>query len=118
PLRLAIDDTASGRLAASEREFDLARELRPWDPAVSATAAHAYATLAADGIAAAVAPGMRWATRELDAFPRNVQALTDAATLELAAGHAPAGRSLLARALALEPRNPVLQHLWLASLAH
>lgn len=111
PLRLAIDDAASGHLKASERQFDLARDLRPWDPAIAATAAHAYATLAADGFGAAIPPGLYWASRELSAYPHNIQALSDGATLELAGGDRDAARPLLVRALRLEPRNPDLRRL-------
>jgi O-antigen ligase len=111
PLRLAIEDAASGHLAAAQQQFGLARDLRPWDPEIAATAAHAYASLAADRIAPAVAPGIYWASRELSAYPHNIQALSDSATLELAAGRRDAARALLVRALQLEPHNPDLQRL-------
>ena len=106
PLRSGIDAAASDGFAAANRDFDLARSLRPWDGAVAATAAHAYATLASDGIASAAGPGARWAHDELSAYPRSLQALEDGAAIDFAAGRLPVAASLLARALRLEPANP------------
>ncbi len=46
PLRSALDDAAAGHLSAADSQFRLARDLRPWDPAVDTEAAHAFADLA------------------------------------------------------------------------
>jgi tetratricopeptide (TPR) repeat protein len=106
PLRSGIEAAASGRFAAADRDFDLARALRPWDADVAATAAHAYASLASDGIASAAGPGARWTADELRAYPRSIQALEDGAAIDFAAGHPQASAALLGRALRLEPANP------------
>jgi len=106
PLRSGIDAAASGQFATADRDFNLARDLRPWDRAPAATAAHAYATLASDGIRSAAGPGTRWVKDELSAYPRSIQALEDGATIDFATGHAAASAALLARARRLEPNNP------------
>ncbi len=106
PLRSGIEAAASGRFAAADRDFDLARSLRPWDAGVAATAAHAYATLASDGIASAAGPGASWVADELSAYPRSIQALEDGAAIDFAAGQLSASSALLVRALRLEPANP------------
>lgn len=111
PLRVAIDDAARGDLTASQRAFHLAHALRPWDPEIAATAAHAYATLASDGFRSAVSPGLPWARSELSAFPHSIQALTDTAELDLASGRRSRAQSLLGRALSLEPYNPSLKRM-------
>ncbi len=109
PLRSAILATASGRFASANRDFHLAEALRPWDAGITATAAHAYATLASDGISTATRLGAPWAASELAAYPDSVQAFSDAATLDLAGRQPAAAMRLLSRALELDPENPDLQ---------
>jgi O-antigen ligase len=109
PLRSAILATASGHFANANRDFHLAEALRPWDQEITASAAHAYATLASDGIPTAAAAGARWGSAELAAYPNSIQALTDAATLDLAGQQPAAAMRLLSRALKLDPENPDLQ---------
>jgi hypothetical protein len=106
PLRSGVDAAARGDLAGAQHDFDLARSLRPWDGAVPATAAHAYAVLASDGIAVAAGPGLRWADHELADFPDSVPALEDGATIDAALRNFPRAALLLARAARLEPANP------------
>ncbi len=111
PLRSAIDDAASDHLAAADHEFRIAHALRPWDAAVYTTAAHAFATLARDGIGTAIAPGLHWSAKELSAYPDSIQALSDAAVLDLADRLPQAATRRLERALRLEPPNPDLKQL-------
>lgn len=108
PLRAAIDDAARGDFAAANADFRLARDLRPWDGDVAAVAAHAYATLATDGIRAAAAEGAGWITRARAAFPRSTQTLSDAATIDLTGGDPAGATRILSTALAHDPTNPVL----------
>ncbi|MGH2842079.1 MAG: O-antigen ligase family protein [Solirubrobacteraceae bacterium] len=110
-LRDAIDAAASDHLTQSEHEFQTAHDLRPWDPSVDATAAHAYATLAGYGIVAAIRPGLHWSGLELARLPHSIEALSDAATLALAAGQPARARRFVDQALRLEPENPVLRRL-------
>jgi O-antigen ligase len=108
PLRAAIDDAARGDFAGANADFRLARDLRPWDGDIAAVAAHAYATLAADGIRAAAADGARWITQARAAFPRSTQTLSDAATIDLTRGDPAAAVRILSAALRYDPTNPVL----------
>jgi hypothetical protein len=111
PLRAGITDAVAGRFAAADHQFDVARDLRPWDGAVPATAAHAYAVLAAAGARGAASRGLPWARRGLRDYPDSIQALEDEATLDLAAGRSPAAVVLLTRAHRLEPANPAIAQL-------
>ena len=106
PLRLALVRTAAGDLGAAESDFRTARDLRPWDSGVAQVATHAYAVLAAHGVPRAAALGTAWAADELAAYPRSVQALQDAATLDTALGRAARAAALLKAARRLEPQNP------------
>jgi hypothetical protein len=108
PLRSALLQAAAGNLGAADRDFDTARDLRPWDAGVAQIAAHAYAVLAGQHYAGASSFGMPWATKELAAYPDSIQALQDAATLESAAGRPAAAARLLRAARRLEPANPDL----------
>jgi O-antigen ligase len=106
PLRSAYEDLAHGRLTRADTAFRLAEHLRPWDAGVSADATHAYAVLAQAGVTRAARLGLPWAAKELAAWPDSVQALSDAAALDRAAGRVPAADRDLARALRLDPSNP------------
>jgi O-antigen ligase len=108
PLRSALLQAAAGNLAAADRDFHTARDLRPWDAGVDQTATHAYAVLAAQRVADAGRLGLPWATKELAAYPDSIQALQDDATLETAAGRPRAAARLLQAARRLEPDNPDL----------
>lgn len=108
PLRSAILAAASGHFASANRDFHIAEVLRPWDADISATAAHAYATLASDGITSAAQAGAPWSTAELGTYPDSIQALADAATLDLARQRPAAAAHLLSRALGHDPTNPDL----------
>lgn len=109
PLRRGLLAAASGEVGAADQAFHQAGQLRPWDAGVGATAAHAFAGLAAVGVAGAAAAGDRWDRDELRTYPGSVQALEDGATLARAL-HAPdRARELLNRALARDPRNPVVR---------
>lgn len=58
PLKAAIGEISSGRLAAAQHDFQLAHDLRPWDDEIAATAGHAFVVAAqADAAAAGVGPG-------------------------------------------------------------
>ncbi len=105
PLRQAIDDAASDHLSRSDALFHLAEHLRPWDPAIAATAAHAYATLAGFGITPAGLLGDSWSRDTLNSDPYSIPALTDAAALALAQRRPGSAERLLERAHALEPAN-------------
>ncbi len=109
PLRSGFDDAAAGHLSAADSQFRLARDLRPWDPAVDTEAAHAFAALAGVGAAGAGRLGQPWARRAVDATPDSVQALSDAAELALAAGRPAQAARLLATARRLDPANPQLR---------
>jgi O-antigen ligase len=109
PLRAAIDAAASGDFGAADRDFRTAELLRPWDGGIDASAAHAYATLATDGIASAAARGAPWASKELSAYPNSIQALTDSAQIDFALHEAAPARRLLATALKHDPANPELR---------
>ena len=111
PLRTAIDAAASGRLSAADSDFRLARTLRPWDGAIAATAAHAYAVLVLDGAVSAGERGAPWARDELRAYPHSPQALADSAVMELALDRPDAASALLAKALSFDPANPSLRAL-------
>jgi O-antigen ligase len=108
PLRDAIDAAARLRLPASDRDFGIARDLRPWDPAVDAAAAHAFAVLAGEGVAGAACDGLPWARRELAATPDSIEGLGDGAELDLSAGRFSTSVALLARARRDDPANPLL----------
>jgi O-antigen ligase len=109
PLRSAIVAAASGRLAAADQDFRLARTLRPWDSGVDAAAGHAFATLASDGVAGAGAMGVPWAARALTATPDSTEVLADTAEIDLATARTAEAARLLAVALRLDPSNPDLQ---------
>ncbi len=109
PLRQALLRAADGNLAAANRDFRLARSLRPWDPGVAQVATHAYAVLAAHGVIRAAVVGERWARRELDAYPHSIQGLQDAAAIENALGRVGRANALLTTARRLEPKNQVLR---------
>ncbi len=109
PLRSAIDATANERFRAADSDFRTAQLLRPWDAEIAATAAHAYATLTTYGIASAAGAGAPWASKELSAYPDSIQALTDAAQIDLSLGETAAARRLLSIALKRDPANPYLQ---------
>jgi O-antigen ligase len=108
PLRSALLQAASGNLAAADRDFHLARDLRPWDAGVAQTAAHAYAVLARGRETGAGRFGLPWALKELAVYPDSIQALQDGASLESAGGRPAAGSRLLRKARRLEPENPDL----------
>ena len=108
PLRSALLQAAAGNLAAADRDFHLARQLRPWDAGVAQTATHAFAVLALHHDARAGQLGIPWASRELDAYPASIQALEDGAALDAAAGRPAAATRLLRKARGLEPHNPDL----------
>jgi hypothetical protein len=103
PLRSALLQAAAGNLAAADRDFHTARDLRPWDAGVAQTATHAFAALALHQAAGASRFGLPWAARELAAYPDSIQGLEDAATLESAAGRPGAAATLLRKARRLEP---------------
>ena len=109
PLRSALLQAAAGNLAAADRDFHTARDLRPWDAGVAQTATHAFAVLALDHVAGAGRLGWPWAVKELAAYPDSIQGLEDAATLESAAGRPGAAARLLSRARRLEPEDPDLR---------
>lgn len=108
PLRSAINAAASGRFAAADSDFQAAHQLRPWDRSVTATAAHAYATLLRDGVKTASGTAKPWVAKELAAAPDSVQALSDAATLDIVNGRAGLAWRKLAIALRYDPSNPDL----------
>ncbi len=108
PLRSALLQAAAGNLAAADRDFHLARDLRPWDAGIAQTATHAYAVLALQHEAGASRFGWPWAVKELAAYPDSIQALEDGATIESAAGRPGAAARLLRKARRLEPDNPNL----------
>jgi O-antigen ligase len=109
PLRSALLQAAAGNLAAADRDFHTARDLRPWDAGIAQIATHAYAVLARDQYAGASRFGIPWSVKELAAYPDSIQALQDGATLEAAAGNTTASARLLSRARRLEPDNPELR---------
>ena len=91
PLRSALLQAAAGNLAAADRDFHTARDLRPWDGGgIAQIAAHAYAVLAGERIAGAAGLGLPWAAEELAAYPDSVQAL--AGRRRARDGRRPAGR--------------------------
>jgi O-antigen ligase len=104
-LRSAIVDASSGRLSAAESRFRLARDLRPWDDEIDATAGHAFATLAGAGDSAAIGPAEHWVSKEVSAYPDSVQAKEDQAILDLAQRRFAAAVGALAVARRLEPAN-------------
>jgi O-Antigen ligase len=108
PLRSALLQAAAGNLAAADRDFHTARDLRPWDAGIAQDATHAFAVLAHAHQAGASRYGLPWATKELAAYPDSIQGLEDAATLESAAGRPAAAARLLRTARRLEPYNPDL----------
>jgi hypothetical protein len=108
-LRSALLQAAAGNLAAADRDFHTARDLRPWDAGVAQIATHAYAVLVREQYAGADRFGLPWAGKELAAYPDSVQALEDGATLEAAAGKTTTAARLLSRARRLEPDNPDLR---------
>jgi O-antigen ligase len=109
PLRSALLQAAAGNLAAADRDFHTADDLRPWDAGVAQIAAHAYAVLAREQYAGAARFGLPWTVKELAAYPDSIQALQDGATLEAAAGRMGAAARLLSRARRREPGNPRLR---------
>jgi hypothetical protein len=109
PLRSALLQAAAGNLAAADRDFHTARDLRPWDAGIAQTATHAFAVLALHYEAGASRFGLPWARKELAAYPDSIQGLEDAAALESAAGRPGAAGSLLRKARRLEPYNPDLR---------
>jgi hypothetical protein len=108
-LRSGIEDAAAGRLRAADRDFRLARDLRPWDSGIDAQVAHAFAVLAGDGVGGAGARGTPWARRSLDATPNSIDALSDAAEIDLATGRTHAAARRLATAIRDDPANPQLR---------
>jgi O-antigen ligase len=106
PLRSAIIDAASGRLATADHDFHVAADFRPWDSSIDATAAHAYAVLASHGEPGAATRGSPWAKRALNDDPDGVGSLQDAATIDAALGRESAAHRSLERAMALDPTDP------------
>lgn len=109
PLRSALLEAAGGHLGPANHDFRLARDLRPWDPGIAQSATHAYAVLARHGLRGAASLGEPWASRELSAYPRSIQALEDAASIQSALGHSGRAEQLLRTARRLEPQNPDLR---------
>jgi len=108
PLRSAIEAAASGRLATADRDFRLARLLRPWDSGIDAAAGHAFAALARDRVPGAAASGVPWEARALAATPDSIEVLADAAEIDLATSRVREAARLLAVALRYDPSNPDL----------
>jgi hypothetical protein len=117
PLRSATNAAAAGRVAAANDDFDSAVELRPWDSGIPVSAANAFAVLAANRVPGAAAAGARWSARALDADPRSIAALADAATVDLARARPASAASLLAHALRMDPTNADL-HIQAAAAAN
>jgi len=109
PLREAITAAASDRFGTANADFRLARDLRPWDGSVAATAEHAYATLTRDGIAAAASAGAPWAAEAVSDYPNDSQALADGAVIEATRGRRGKAEAWVTRALARDPENPELR---------
>lgn len=108
PLRSARVAMRTGNAAAADHDFHLAADLRPWDSAVAMQAANTFAILAAAGVPDAADRGASWSRRALDADPRSVAALADAATIDLGRGRPAAAAALLGRALRIDPTNAYL----------
>jgi hypothetical protein len=106
PLRTAINDAASGHLEAANGSFQLAQDLRPWDPSVAATAGHAFAVLAALGEPGATRRATPWVAAEVRENPHGVVALEDGAALDVATRHLRAAADLLRQCERLDPTNP------------
>lgn len=106
PLRSAIDAAATGRFTAANTDFTTAQTLRPWDDSIAAIAAHAYATLATDGIVTAPKFGAPWVAKALAAYPDWIQPLSDAATIDLTMHRPVPATELLRKAVAHDPANP------------
>jgi O-antigen ligase len=111
PLRSAISSAADDQFTSATDDFRLARDFRPWDSSVAATAAHAYAQLARDGIPTAAVAGEPWSREELQAYPNWIQALTDGAVIAMGNRRSAEARHLLSRAVLLDPHNPELSKL-------
>lgn len=103
PLKQAIVQVAGGDVTAADADFHAAQRLRPWDDEIAATAAHAFAVAAADGVPGAAAAGRPWALEALGAFPDSVQALDDLATVDELTGRLSTAGRLLDRAEVLDP---------------
>jgi hypothetical protein len=103
PLRSAILSSSRGAVATADANFRAARTLRPWDAAIDEDASHAFAELASSNVAGAATAGVPWASRSLSATPDSVQAIADAATIDLGTGRAVTAATLLDHALALDP---------------
>jgi O-antigen ligase len=108
PLRLAINDAASGRLDSANGQFHLAADLRPWDPSIDQTAGHAFAVLASYGEPSAASLGLFWTSRELENDPNGVIPLEDAAAVDEEINRSTSSATLLRRAMQLDPTNPVV----------
>lgn len=109
PLRVGVEDTATGDAAAASDAFSLAAALRPWDPEVPAAASYALAMAAESGGQAALAQdALRFADRARTNLTSSVELATArAAALDALGRHDQALRALDA-ALVGAPGHPGL----------
>lgn len=113
-LRAGLDNAAKSQLIRADAEFRDARDLRPWDPAISQTAGHAMVTLAE--LAPSGSPDQHraldlaspWISAEVRGLHGNEQARVDEASqLELEGDFEQAAQWFEA-ALRNDPDNPAL----------
>jgi Flp pilus assembly protein TadD len=109
PLREGVSALSSGRVEAAQRDFRVARALRPWDVEVNLTAGNAFASAASAGAdPQAARDALGWLQPALARVPGSEEVLEDRALAHEALGnYAPAIR-LLDSAVATDRFNPLL----------
>lgn len=105
-LRLGDVAVAQGRLAVADHDFELARDLLPWDPDLPAGVLHQFVAVALAGDSSAVAYADQWVPRAAD-VAGDEQVVDYRATLLEISGDAAGSEQLVAAELHIDPYNPM-----------
>jgi Flp pilus assembly protein TadD len=111
-IRDALTLAASGDLAAAQSHFHTAQSLRAWDPAVAATAGHAFVVIAqsdqGDQQRLATNLAASWVSKARARIPDSEQVALDEASVRELRGHYRAAAGLLRGVLARDPLDPAV----------
>jgi O-antigen ligase/Flp pilus assembly protein TadD len=109
PLREGVSALSSGRVQAAQRDFRVARALRPWDVEVNLTAGNAFASAASAGAGPQAArDALGWLQPALARVPGSEEVLEDLALAHEALGNYTPAIRLLDSAVATDRFNPLL----------
>jgi tetratricopeptide (TPR) repeat protein len=103
PQRAAVVRVARGDASGADDYFDTARTFRPWDPAIAATAGHAFAVA---GNASNDADELERAERWLSSARRSASVLVYLGKVREARGDFPGAAAALDDALRRDPADP------------